>query len=63
MSQGDKAHNEHAEVTVSGHSDGTVYMSQQKTTRFMILFPLYISLAGWVYNFDLGSDIGFPIMR
>lgn len=27
---------------------------QQKTTSFVILFSLYIGLAGWIYNFDLG---------
>lgn len=29
---------------------------QQKTTRFMVFFSLYIALAGWIYNFDLGQN-------
>jgi hypothetical protein len=28
---------------------------QQKTTKFMVFFSLYIALAGWIYNFDLGK--------
>lgn len=28
---------------------------RQKTTPFMIIFSLYIALAGWIYNFDLGQ--------
>lgn len=30
-------------------------MPAQKTTRLMGLFSLYIALAGWIYNFDLGK--------
>lgn len=28
---------------------------QQRTTRFMVFFSLYIALAAWIYNFDLGK--------
>ncbi len=40
------------------HADENVTpgpVEQQKTTTFMILFSLYIGLAGWIYNFDLGK--------
>lgn len=30
-------------------------MLNQGVTRRMILFSLFISLAGWVFNFDLGE--------
>lgn len=30
-------------------------MLNQNVTRRMILFSLFISLAGWVFNFDLGE--------
>lgn len=33
---------------------------QQKTTTFMVLFSLYIGLAGWIYNFDLGQITFLP---
>jgi hypothetical protein len=27
----------------------------QEATRFMIFFSLWIALAGWIFNFDLGK--------
>lgn len=28
----------------------------QKATKQMIFFSIYIALAGWIFNFDLGND-------
>jgi hypothetical protein len=39
------------------HADENVRAApvEQKTTVYMVLFSLYIGLAGWIYNFDLGK--------
>ncbi len=49
------------EVKDSGNVDAITLPPQQKTSRFMIFFSLYIALAGWIYNFDLGKEcVRFP---
>ncbi len=30
-------------------------LSGQRATKEMILFSIYIALAGWIFNFDLGN--------
>jgi hypothetical protein len=33
----------------------TAALSSQKTTKQMIFISLYVALAGWIFNFDLGQ--------
>lgn len=42
-----------AETIENANESTTITPLQQKTTMFMILFSLYIALAGVIYNFDL----------
>jgi hypothetical protein len=43
-----------ASINMPAPPDG-VPNPPQKVTPFMIFFSLWIALAGWIFNFDLGE--------
>ena len=60
----DQGKNESAHLEVvggGGVGNGNEIMDplKPKTTLFMTFFSLYIGLAGWIYNFDLGTYFVF----
>jgi hypothetical protein len=36
--------------------------SSQKATKQMMFISLYVSLAGWIFNFDLGMSSALPTL-
>jgi hypothetical protein len=42
--------------TNESNTPENVPLQEPETTLFMILFSLYIALAGFIYNFDLGQN-------
>lgn len=48
---------EYADVVENTASQG--HVSTQKATKQMFFFSLYIGLAGFIFNFDLGKTTTF----